>query len=71
MSVFVQPRRGACPLNWTEWRAELIFGVGTGGCRWELFGELSEIHFLEAVVEAAIAGRISEVFWPARSRVTV
>jgi len=70
-SVSVVPRPGACPLYWLEWGDGLIFGMGEGACRWELSKDSKDIDFVEAAVEAAIAGHVSEVFGPHRSQLTV
>lgn len=45
--------------------------MGVGACRWELSKRTADLEFIEALVEAATAGRVSEVFGPGRSRVTV
>ncbi len=45
--------------------------LGGRGGRWELGREDADVAFVEEVVQAAVAGRISEVFGPNRSTVTV
>ncbi len=70
-SVELVPLVGACPLYWVAFGDQLVLGVGRGACRWELDGENDDADFVEAVVEAVTAGRVSEVFSRARSEVTV
>ena len=48
-----------------------LLAVGRGGCRWELASTPEDVAFLRDVVDAALEGRVSEVFGPARSQVTV
>lgn len=62
---------GACPVNWLPLGDEIILEVGRGGCRWELASTPEDVAFLRDVVDAALDGRVSEVFGPARSCVTV
>lgn len=62
---------GACPVNWLVLGDEIILAVGRGGCRWELASTPEDVAFLRDVVDAALEGRVSEVFGPARSQVTV
>jgi hypothetical protein len=69
--VEVTPRTGACPLYWLTGDDQLMVGAGTGGCQWELSMVPEDVDFVEALVAAAIAGRVSEVFGPARARLTV
>ncbi len=57
-SVELVPRQGACRLYWTEFGDELVFGVGSGACRWELGKGDEDLVFIEAVVEAVVAGRV-------------
>lgn len=71
LSVHVVPRAGACPFYWVASDDELLFGMGDGGCRWELSHDTADIDFVEAAVEAAVAGRVHEVFGPGRSQLTV
>ena len=70
-SVTITPPDGACPLHWIDVGDELIFGAGEEHCRWELGKETADLDFIEAVVEAVVAGRVWEVFGPARSQLTV
>lgn len=45
--------------------------LGDRGGRWELDRTEADAEFLEGVVRAAVAGRVTEVFGPKRSAVTV
>ncbi len=45
--------------------------LGERGGRWELGREDADVAFVEEVVRAVVEGRISEVFGPNRSTVTV
>lgn len=71
LGVSVEPGPDACPVSWKLWGQTLILGIGRGGCRWELELGSDDVTFIEGVVEAAVAGRVSEVFGLARSEVTV
>ncbi|GAB3217094.1 hypothetical protein GCM10027586_10500 [Kineococcus gypseus] len=70
-SVDFTPRQGACPLHWTQFGDELILGIGSRSCRWELGTGDDDLAFIEVVVEAVAAGRVFELFGPARWQVTV
>ena len=48
----------------------MIVGIGRGGCRRQLALRHDDVTFIEGVVEAAVTGRVAEVFG-ARSEVTV
>ncbi len=69
--IVLTPPTGACPVTWRPLGDEIILGIGRGGCRWELASTPDDVAFLRDVVDAALDGRVSEVFGPARSRVTV
>ena len=66
-----RPRPGAAPFSWLLWGDELIVSVGDGKCRWELSTDAEDVTFAEAVIRAVVAGRVTEVFGPSRSRLTV
>ncbi len=70
-SVAITPPKGACPLYWIDMGDELIFGAGEGDCRWELDKATPDLEFIQLVADAVVAGRVWEVFGPARSRLTV
>ncbi len=71
-AVHVSPRQpGACPFSWLAWNEEIVLSAGTGGCRWELEAKAGDVDFIEAVVDAIVAGRAVEVFAPGRSAVEV
>lgn len=53
------------------WGDDIILGVGSGGCRWELSWTLQDAAFLRDVVEAVVDGRVTETFGLARSEVRV
>lgn len=67
----LEPEEGCCPAYVMSWGDQLIFGVGSGGCRWELATAQEDLDFIDAVLQAVTAGRVSEVFGPGRSQVTV
>ncbi len=65
-------RNDALGLVWIELRYGVVLETSGGpGGRWELSRSEEDIDFLEDIVESVIAGRVVEVFGPARSRVTV
>ncbi len=68
--VSVTPPRGACPLSWIDLGEQVVLQAGAGG-RWELTDALEELDFLEQVVAAVVAGRVSDVTGPAHAFVTV
>lgn len=61
----------SAPVHCFELRDELVLGVGVGDCRWELDRSPEGVRFVEAVVRAAVAGRVIETFAPGRSSVEV
>ncbi len=65
----VNPR--ALPVNWMEWGDQIILQAGLCGGRWELDRTPADVDFIEAVVRAAVAGRVVETRTLARSRVDV
>lgn len=71
-STHLDPRReDACPTSWAELGAsELVLQVGEGG-RWELTRDLEAVELIERIVTAVTEGRVTEVFGPSRSQVTV
>ena len=69
--VFVTPNPDASPMYIISIDEEFVFGVGRGSCRWELQVTLDDLDFMRTVWDAVIAGQVSEVFGPARSRVQV
>lgn len=70
-SVSVTPAAEASPMYVTDLGEEFVFGVGRGGCRWELGTSPEDLEFLRRVSDAVILGNVSEVFGPGRSRVRV
>jgi hypothetical protein len=67
----VPHREGACYVYWAELdSSELVLQVGDGG-RWELNRDLKAVERIERIVQSVINGRVTEVFGPARSQVTV
>jgi hypothetical protein len=71
-SVDVMPRRaGARSVSWVDFGGEIVVQVGEFGGRWEIGGDDEDLAFLEDIVRSVIAGRVSEVFAVARSRVVV
>jgi hypothetical protein len=72
VSVDVVPRRdGARSISWADFGSEIVVQVGEFGGRWEIGGDDEDLAFLEDIVRSVIAGRVSEVFAVARSRVVV
>jgi len=70
--VSVTPRRdGALSVSWIEAPGEVILQAGVYGGRWELDHSTPSTEFVRQVLDAAIAGRIVEVFSLSRSEVTV
>lgn len=70
-TVWVTPKPDASPMYLIDMGTEFVFGVGRGGCRWELEFTQDDLGFFRRVWDAVIAGEIREVFGPARSRVQV
>jgi len=70
-TVWVTPRDEASPMYLIVLDYEFVFGVGRGGCRWELALTQDDLGFFRRVWEAVISGEVVEVFGPARSRVSV
>jgi len=70
-TLTVTPHRdGACPLSIVA-EQFLVIGVGSPGARWELGGTSEDGELARGIVEAVVAGRVSERRAPLRSRVTV
>ncbi len=67
----VNPR--SVPVQWLAFGDEIVLQAGrlNRGGRWELERKLEDVEFIEAVVRAAIAGRVVETSAPARSCVEV
>lgn len=61
---------GACAVSWVQLRGEVVLQVGTGG-RWELPRDARSAGFVEDVVAAVLAGRVTEVLGPGRAAVAV
>jgi hypothetical protein len=73
-AVRVMPRRAGCaPVAWTyAGFLQVDVGSGHGGGRFESDGyETADADFIEAVVLAAVDGRVAETFIGKRSKVTV
>lgn len=65
-------RPDALGVIWLEGVDEVIVETLSGpGGRWELGTANEDIELVEGIVRSIIAGRVSEVFGPGRSRVTV
>lgn len=72
ISVNVVPHRaGARSVGWADFGSEIVVQVGEFGGRWVIGGDDEDLAFLEDIVRSVIAGRVSEVFAVARSRVVV
>lgn len=72
ISVDVVPRcDGARSVSWADFGSEIVVQVGDLGGQWEIGGDDEDLAFLEDIVRSVIAGRVSEVFAVARSRVVV
>jgi hypothetical protein len=72
ISVDVLPRRAAArSVGWADFGSEVVVQVGEFGGRWVIGGDDEDLAFLEDLVRSVIAGRVSEVFAVARSRVVV
>ena len=63
----------SAPVSWLLFGDEILLQVGRlyRGGRWELERSLEDVEFVERVVRAAIAGRVTETSALARSRVEV
>jgi hypothetical protein len=61
------------PVVWMVFGEEILLQAGRldRGGRWELDRTAEDVDFVERVVRAAIAGRVTETSAPARSRVEV
>jgi len=72
VNVAVWPRRpGACSVGWADFGDEIILHVGEFGGRWELGSDDEDLLLLEAIVRSVVAGRVTEIPAPGRSRVIV
>lgn len=71
-TLHLGPRRpDACPVSWAEMGgSELVLQVSGGG-RWEMARNVESVSFIEQIVGAVIAGRVTEVIAPGHSKVTV
>lgn len=67
----VNPR--SAPVSWMLFGDEILLQAGRlyRGGRWELDRSLEDVEFVERVVRAAVAGRVTETSALARSRVEV
>lgn len=70
-TVWVSPAGESSPMYVIDLGKEFVFGVGRGGCRWELQFNADDLDFFRQVWDAVILGKVSEVFGPGRSRVQV
>ena len=61
------------PVSWMLFGDEIVLEVGRlyRGGRWELDRSIEDVHFVERVVNAAVAGKVTETSALARSRVEV
>ena len=70
-TLFVQPKnpkaRGISVIG----EQSLIVEIGNVGGRWELDYTVADVDLVRKLIDAAVAGRVTEVTAPARSKVTV
>ncbi|MGB3053392.1 MAG: hypothetical protein WBB52_00955 [Acidimicrobiales bacterium] len=65
-------RNTALAVGWMDFGDEVYLEtLGGPGGRWELRRSRQDIEWLESIVRSVIAGRVTEVFGPSRSQVTV
>lgn len=65
-------RDSALAVGWMDFGDEIYLEtLGGPGGRWELSRSSQDIELLEAIVRSVVAGRVTEVFGPSRSKVTV
>jgi hypothetical protein len=69
--ISVTPRNPGARAIWICFEDSLIVEVGEVGGRWELGYSEGSVDFLQELLESVIAGRVEEVFAPARSMVIV
>lgn len=71
--VKITPARDdALGVGWFEGLEQVIAWTDGGlGGRWELSTTEADLDLLEAIIQSVIAGRVSEVLGPGRSRVKV
>jgi len=55
-------RPGACRIGWIETTDELIVDAGQHGGRWERFRDTDAVEFIDRLIEAVAAGRVTERF---------
>lgn len=72
ITVGVAPRNPrARAFGWTDFSGDIIVGIGDHGGRWELGAGPEDVALLHDIARSVIAGRVSEVFAPGRSAVSV
>lgn len=72
ITVGVTPRKpDARAFGWTNFSDDIIMGIGDHGGRWELGAGPEDVALLRDIARSVIAGRVSEVFAPGRSAVSV
>lgn len=66
-------RESAVRVGWLDMGDDCMVSVGSTGLggRWELDRTPAEVDFIEEVVWAVVAGAVTEIFGPGRSRVDV
>jgi hypothetical protein len=65
-------RDAALAVGWMDFGDEIYLEtLGGPGGRWELRRSPQDIEFLESIVRSVVEGRVTEVFGPSRSKVTV
>jgi hypothetical protein len=71
--VTLTPSRDtALAVGWMDFGDEVYLEtLGGPGGRWELRRSTQDIELLESIVRSVVAGRVTEVFGPSRSKVTV
>ena len=71
VAVSVEPRRtDALEVGWLQSDDQVVLSAGSGG-RWELEPTAQDVQYLEDIVRAVVAGRVTEVRGRHRSRVEV
>jgi hypothetical protein len=73
-SVWIAPTNAqASQTGWLDFGSYLQVSAGSGqaGGSWELDRTVENVGFVERVVTAVVQGRVTEVFGPSRSRVSV
>lgn len=69
--IEVVPRAAAARAIWVSFDYSVTVGIGEIGGRWELEYSENDLDFLSGLLTSVVAGRIEEVFAPARSMVEV